>query len=156
MKGSGVFIGVNDPQDYCELPPLQYAEADAEAMARLMESRCGIEPVVLTGEQATRTNIEKAVRSAGRGDLFLFFYAGHGRHLGDHYHLYPYDTDASGYGTLSLGDLSRLWHRNFDYDHILAILDACRSEGGRGGGLDDPSLRDIKDMCQGTRRVEVI
>ncbi|MBP7053431.1 MAG: SUMF1/EgtB/PvdO family nonheme iron enzyme [Phycisphaerae bacterium] len=156
MASSGVFIGVNDPRDYGELGSLLYAEADAEAMARLMEDRCGVKPDVLTGSRATRTNIEKAVRSAGRGDLFVFICAGHDRHLGDHYYLYLCDTDASSYGMLSLGDLSRLWRRNFEYDHVLAILDACRSEGVRGGGLDDPSLRDIKAVCQGTRRVEVI
>jgi peptidyl-prolyl cis-trans isomerase C len=156
MRRYGVFVGVNQLAEYGELGPLRYAEADAEAMARLMEDCCGVKPEVLTGQQATRANIEKAVRGAGKGNLFVFFYAGHGRHLGDHYHLYPYDTDGSGYGTLSLGELSRLWHRNFGYDHVLAILDACRSEGGRGGSLNDAALRDIKGVCQGTRRVEVI
>jgi hypothetical protein len=159
MRRSALLIGINSYGPESGLAPLKYAEADAIALASLLEEKCGFETRTLLGIEATRDAIEENLFSAGQGDTFLFFFAGHGQMLSGQYKLYPADSTAAGLRALSFPELARHWQSEFGYERVLAILDACRDEmcGVRGSrGFEIAASRDISTSIQGNKWVEVL
>lgn len=60
---------------------LQYAEADAQGMAKVFRERFGYETEVLSAESATRQGLYDAIdrlKLVGPNSVFVFFFAGHG------------------------------------------------------------------------------
>ncbi|HKB14484.1 MAG TPA: caspase family protein, partial [Planctomycetota bacterium] len=150
-----VVVGIGEYLRGGKIPPLRFAEKDAEAMAAVLKDPglCGFpeERVrLLTGPDATRDEI---VRSLGtwlpdraRGaEIVLFYFAGHGvlRRLGERDeegYLFPYDADpddilARG---LAMSDVARCL-KGIEADALLLCFDCCHAgkvipRAGLGGG----------------------
>jgi len=79
----GVFVGISDYGGRAN--DLAYTAADAHRMSEALQEGGGMrasDAIVLTDREATRANVERAVRDvgarAGPDDMFVFFYSGHG------------------------------------------------------------------------------
>ncbi len=159
MKKHALLVGVNGYSENSGLMPLRFAEADAHDLSEVLHRAYGFSVTTLLGEKATRNAIEAALLSAGRGDVFLFFFAGHGQLLRGQYRLHPIDSASSGAGSLAFSDLAQIWHQGFGYPRVMALIDACRNEARalRGNkGLDSESMESIRGLTLGERWVEVI
>lgn len=82
----GVFVGISDYPG--EQNDLAYTADDARRVAAALADGAGMRQndfVVLTDAQATRANVERAVREvggrAGPNDIFVLFYSGHGNRV---------------------------------------------------------------------------
>ena len=156
-----LLVGVNGYQPESKLTPLKYAERDAQVMARELHA-CGFKVILLLGRAATQLQVQSALERCGQlgGSLFMFFFAGHGRMAKGGYHLYPYNSKSTGVGALSFESLAREWHtREFGFESVFAILDACRSElGGRGGGepLSAATCSHLVEATRGPKRLEIL
>jgi formylglycine-generating enzyme required for sulfatase activity len=145
-----LLVGINTYAPESNIPALRYAENDARDLAGVLSSRCDFQCETLLGPDATRTSILGALEEAGSGELFLFFFAGHGETVKGGYYLHPWDgRTESGLHSIPFTELPRHWEgAGFDYSHCVAILDACRtsltSRGRRGSGeLRQDDTRDI-------------
>src|SRR5579859_4501832 len=128
---------------------LQFAEADAAALAALLQDR-GDAVVSLLGPAATHAAIlaalQTAVRAIGRDGRLIFYFAGHGEidpYNAQAAYLLPADADPESlYLTaLSLDDLARRYLG--DSGSALALLDCCPAgpppasgDPGAGGNPD--------------------
>ena len=78
----GLFIGVNRSNDI-GIAPRRYAEEDARALADVFKYKFGFETRLLTGEGVREDDICCELEHIGSvitaGDLFVFFFAGHGK-----------------------------------------------------------------------------
>lgn len=81
-KKYALLVGIND---YINYNGLEGAVPDVQHMKAVLESKFGFLPVnekMLTDRDATRANILAALKEmsmkAGKGDLFVFHYSGHG------------------------------------------------------------------------------
>jgi uncharacterized caspase-like protein len=148
-------IGVNDcPQyvlaDGTRPRALQGAEADAAAVAELLEKRYGVAPermMVLLGDKARLADVEAALerlrRVARPEDTLVFYFAGHGTQVKDVRPLDEEDrldealclADSTARGERLLRDdqLGR-WLEDFPAGRVTAILDCCHA----GTGIKDP------------------
>ena len=159
MKRAALCVGVNGYPPDSGLVPLKYAEADAHGLADVLCHRYGFDTTLLCGAQATRDAIEQALIKCGSGDIFLFFFAGHGQLLKGQYHLHPVDSRVSGAKAIPFEFFGREWQGDFGYEKVLAVIDACRNEavGQRGQrGFSSVDSRDIVAATQGQRWVEVL
>jgi hypothetical protein len=85
----GLLIGI-DEYLYPEIPPLEGCVNDAELMANILEHRFGFPAAnltVLRDEAATRSAIlaelDRLVDRAGKGDIVVVHYSGHGSQMTD-------------------------------------------------------------------------
>ena len=106
---------------------------------------------ILTNDQATRQNIEKSfhqwlVQGSRRGDLVLFYFAGHGAQVEDFNGdeddkmdevLLPYDVVPRGGDNLITDDELGQWLRKLRNRNALVIIDACHSGGTRRSIKDE-------------------
>ena len=134
-------IGVNK---YEHIPGLDYAEADARGVAKVLSEQYGFKTVLLLGENAKGDDIRDAIRSlnrrAGPEDAVLFYFAGHGHTaknskgergfilpqnanvaLTEDAHLRDVDDVAIPMNTLG-DELDAL-----EAKHVLILLDSCFS-----------------------------
>ena len=131
-------------------PPLRGAEADADAIANALVEGFGFpeENVqLLKGTEATRaklqTAFEEMTRQAGRDDVFVFHFSGHGTRVPDRR---PFDepdkldealclADTNGEGeNLLIDDDLGLWLEVLPVRQVTVILDCCHA----GTGTKDP------------------
>ena len=133
----GVFVGISDYEG--DDNDLEYTADDARAIHRALSAGAGLrdgDAVTLLDDDATRTNVRRAVdeigRRAGPDDLFVFFYSGHGDRVARAGHQ-PADPDGLD-ETITLYDgdmtddemnemLSTVRAR------VLFVLDSCFSGG---------------------------
>ncbi len=154
-------VGINSYPLASGLLPLKYAEADTGAVAERLR-HFGFQTELLLGPQATRDHLEEALLEGIRdkGDVFIFYFAGHGQLIGGSLVLHPVDSKRGGQKALGFLQCYRTWHSDSGYQKILAILDACRYElgGARGPVTCTPeTTRDIQALAtQGQGRVEVL
>ncbi len=87
MQKKALLIGINGYKPGSGIPALKYAECDAAELGDVLSERCGFECETLLGPDASRNRILKALEGAGSGELFLFFFAGHGIHSSAGSHL---------------------------------------------------------------------
>jgi formylglycine-generating enzyme required for sulfatase activity len=160
--GWALLIGIND---YPNLPPqyqLDYATADAEALAKLLQTKFGFPReniTLLTNERATRQGILDALAELAdpdkvkEDDCVLVFFSGHGQTVelprlrggGEMGFLVPYDAkvdlssrpNAAQYYQYCIGmDELKRAAKLIPAKHILFIVDACYSglvlESSRG------------------------
>jgi hypothetical protein len=142
-------IGISDFADP-EIRDLTVGHADAEACADVLAKQCGFDQCwVLTNEQATRKNIENAIRrklpAATRpGDTVLIYWSGHGGRCADaegderdgfDEYLVPHDGQLTDVETVRrsmvLDDTFGRWIQELDGRRVLVVLDTCHS-GGQG------------------------
>lgn len=139
-KGVSLHVGINevDPDHYGSTMPLDFCIADADDMQQLAASR-GFESNRLVDAEATRdavvAEVQRAAKSLGDGDIFLFTYAGHGGQLPD----LNLDEDHGPDGdtldeTLCLYDgqliddeLYRLWAEFEEGVRVVTVFDCCHS-----------------------------
>ncbi len=87
MKKYGLFIGV-DEYDDPGIPSLSCAARDAREMASSFKHKLGFVTEVLTHDELKRgrrpfAELRRIGRELGPGDIFVFFFAGHGKTAGD-------------------------------------------------------------------------
>lgn len=150
---AGLFIGINNYPKESGFLPLRYAERDAIEAAAVFREKCGVEPTILLGEEATYYTIDDILSKVGEGELFVFFFAGHGTSVKGHQYLVPVDGDTAGRRRLGLEELGLRWQNSFQYKNILALIDACRNEHYRqasrgGGGLETAVRRDCERIVR--------
>ncbi|MBX3730768.1 MAG: caspase family protein [Candidatus Sumerlaeia bacterium] len=137
----GVFVGISK---YRHGKPLPNAAKDAAAMAGALEAMSGLQnPILLVDDAATVEGLRRAVarieRSAGRADLVIFYFAGHGVGLkssvGNETHAYmmlheaaPMESILAGSreGLVNMGSLVEMFS-GVRAKHKLVILDCCFS-----------------------------
>ncbi len=141
MKKYALLVGVEDYRDKM-ISRLQFACADATALAARLRDRCGFDHVRVladeSGEDAPDlVNIVTALRdSAGelrQDDLFLFFFAGHGVEKDGHGYLMARDSIQAfpEHGSLSL-ELLRKTFGGLSAGKRVLLLDACRNSPDAG------------------------
>jgi Tol biopolymer transport system component len=140
-------VGINRYAD--DSLSLQFARADAEAMAQLFRRRGGslyqvAEPIVLLDADATRTKIRQALRDmaqqARTQDTLVVFLAGHGTLIGQRYYFIPHELRRNDGQTLEDDVRQQGLAADVLGDSLAAvpalkrilILDTCASGGAVG------------------------
>jgi hypothetical protein len=155
-------VGINEYEN--PAMNLNYARADARAFSKAIQESgrsifTDIRVRTLFDRQATRENILKALEEvaakARPEDVFLFYYAGHGSMVENHFYFIPTEN-------VSLYQKERLANESIPaeaiqqkFSHIPAlkqvvILDACQS-GGSAGILAQRGAGEEKAMAQLSR-----
>ena len=127
-----LIIGINDYKDP-EIPDLETAVNDANAMANLLSERYGFEVKRLLDREATREAIYRALRSLASStegdDSVLIYYAGHGdldRLTNDGWWI-PVDAKGGDPVTYLNNFLVQTYMRSMKARHVLLISDSCYS-----------------------------
>lgn len=142
-----VIIGIGDYRSD-DIPDLKFAGADAEAVHRFLTSPAAgpfEEDHVrfLRDEEATGAALREALfvflQDAGRDDLVVIYYAGHGApdpRRPDNLYLLPYDADLGSLAVTGfpMWDVKTALRRQIDAERVIVIADACHSAGTQ---LDD-------------------
>lgn len=163
----GLFIGVNRYGQDSGLTDLRWAEDDARQLAELFRREFDFTVTTLLGDKASREAIERELnlrKMDQQGEIFAFFFAGHGAMDGNAFTLYPSGSKIEGDGSLAFSTFTNKWHNQFPYGKILAMIDACRRElqlpGTRGGGeqtFSDAIARDIdKQIKCGSALIDIV
>lgn len=140
-KAMSLHVGLNvvDQGHYLNsLVDLDFCVADADAMEQIAKDR-KFKPTKLIDDKATRKAVQDAVKEAakklGKGDIFLFSYAGHGGQVPDFDgdELQGPDGDTLDEtlclydGQLIDDELHRLWAEFAEGVRIVAVFDCCHS-----------------------------
>ena len=127
-----LIIGINDYKDP-DIPDLETAVNDANAMANLLSERYGFEVKLLLDRKATREAIYRALRSLTSSteadDSVLIYYAGHGdldRLTNDGWWI-PADAKGGDPVTYLNNFLIQTYMRSMKARHVLLISDSCYS-----------------------------
>ncbi len=163
-----IVVGVDRYEDI-SIRPLNYAVADAEAIARLIQ-KLGFPQeniTMLYNEEATRENFIKTFteisEQTGENDRLLVYWAGHGQServaLGEEGYLIPYDAESDGlaYSALSMDMISGLSRRPLA-KHQLFLVDACYgglAASTRGGASSKPA-RFLLDAMTRSKAIQII
>lgn len=149
MKRFGLFIGIDKYKN--GITSLKCAVSDAKALtAEFAKAQFDSVESLLNEEAHCETildQVETMVSEMQSGDLFLFYFSGHGREFGNtHYLLGPTaraNTEFYQRGSISLPELISISNR--PGIHRLFILDCCRSNilSDRDGSFSCDAARDI-------------
>ena len=127
-----LIIGINDYKDQ-NIPDLETAVNDANAMANLLSERYGFEVTLLLDRNATRESIYRNLRnlalSTEADDSVLIYYAGHGdldRLTHDGWWI-PADAKGGDPVTYLNNFLIQTYMRSMKARHVLLISDSCYS-----------------------------
>lgn len=159
-KSWAVVIGINA---YQNVPSLNYAVADAEAIAGTLES-CGFpagQITTLTDAKATRQNIMDLItgdlpRKMDEDDRLVLFFAGHGQDFdtpagGKLGYLIPSDGDPDYLASrcLSMRDVVN-WNELLPAKHILYVMDCCYGGlmASRRQGLDPNHPQYLEELTR--------
>ncbi|MBQ9772253.1 MAG: SUMF1/EgtB/PvdO family nonheme iron enzyme [Lentisphaeria bacterium] len=145
----GLFVGIDRYQN--GITPLQCAVSDASALT-VAFARAQFDRVEqLLNEDADDNTIldtvENLVNDLGPGDLFVFYFSGHGREFQDTHYLVGSTGRAAGRnyqrGSVSISELTEVSDK--PGLNRLFILDCCRSNilAGRDGAYVCDNARDI-------------
>lgn len=127
-----LIIGINDYKDP-DIPDLETAVNDANAIADLLSERYGFEVELLLDSKATREAIYRALRnltsSTEADDSVLIYYAGHGdldRLTNDGWWI-PVDAKGGDPVTYLNNFMVQTYMRSMKARHVLLISDSCYS-----------------------------
>jgi uncharacterized caspase-like protein len=133
-ESRALVIGVSKYPHYPAEKNLQFASADAETFARLLEQLGGVQSTIrLTDEEATRETIldtlENLVAGGPTERLFVFF-SGHGEVHRNTEELYLMPSDANpnrlaATGLLATDFITKL--KAIGAKHVFLFLDACHT-----------------------------
>lgn len=161
-----VVIGVDSPRDP-RIRPLEFAVADAEAVAAVLADSTGMarQITLLTAGRATKASVAKTItdelpRRVGSEDAVLIYFAGYGcpeldgSGASPSIHLVLDDTEHARLHTTSINLVSELsaWSRRLPANVVATVLDASFNglPGGRtfeGPGLwSGPRMRTLDRM----------
>ena len=136
MRKHALLVGVEDYRDKM-ISRLNFARADATALAERLSDRCGFDHVRVLADEGGEdepllVNIITALRDTSaelrQDDLFLFFFAGHGVEKDGHGYLLARDSLQAfpEHGSLSL-ELLRKTFESLAAKRRVLLLDACRN-----------------------------
>jgi hypothetical protein len=141
----------------CHLPPLRYAERDADALTAFLETDLRFMVRRLTGERATLDELLRAFRwlegttraSPHPSSRFVFHFSGHGQMAEEEDTAYlmlhdsdPRDPASTGLGLEQLvGELLPV----VGVPHALVLLDACHA--GFAAGVRDMTAGPVRQMA---------
>ncbi len=149
-----VLIGINAYSDE-KIRDLQFARADAEALAALLNARVeGSRHVtVLLDERATKSRIARVMtdelpREVSEDDDVLIFFAGHGSpevdvSCGDpSIHVITHDTSFTRLASTAINMVSELsaWVRRLQARQVAVVVDASFNGGAGGRTFEGPGL----------------
>ena len=147
-------VGIND---YTSAPGLRFARQDAQAMARALIEHCGFPKgnvVLMTDDRAvridapelypTRSNLRNRINRiaeiAGKDDVLVIFYSGHGVNLLGEAHLVPVDGNDRDPGSLVPLRWVTSTVESSSATQRMLILDACHA-GAKSGATNSPAER---------------
>jgi formylglycine-generating enzyme required for sulfatase activity len=163
MKKHALILGVRNYQSSM-MTSVPFADADAVALGRALEERCGFEAVVLAGGvegsksqptwERVREEFTRLTAGIGDGDEFFFGFCGHGIELDDQGLLLLPEADPEwpDEGTLPLRRIQTFLSR-IAAKRAFVHIDACRRDPLRGRGAGVATLpsalsRDLKGLVQ--------
>ena len=166
MKRHALFVGVDEYTDPT-IKPLNFPSEDATALASVFQWQLNFDRVEKLTNPAHAPEVVDAVkditRGLGPGDLFLFFFAGHGFRVKENHVLVcaqdefiDLEDEEAG---LSVGRLKKRMQGPWNQ---MIVLDACqndiRATRGADGGVASRDLAiihavDRQDSCSGLRIV---
>ena len=157
-KRLALVIGVNRAPDSFSAS-LEYADADAEAMAHVLKNYCHFELLMppLVNEQADSQAVKEAVRTLARDrtddDFLLLYFSGHGFPMtieAGRQDIYLVTSNFSQIGVREdeNAHFSMRWLRDKFYiptqaGRVLIVLDCCYA-GDYGRTAPDPYLEELK------------
>jgi len=142
-----VIVGINAYAD-ARIPDLKYAESDARAVyATLTDPKIGRFPkenvTLILGKQATPSAIKAALyklRGAGKDDLVVIFYSGHGAKEGDEAFWVTQNADAKALPVTSLTNSDiRKRLAEIPSQRLVMLLDCCYAASTVKKSLVDPT-----------------
>lgn len=163
-KSYAVVVGVNRyPLADGKVSDLEYARADAEAVARRLQ-QMGFEVTLLVDEAATRDGILGALEDissrAQQRDRIVFYFAGHGDTRQGFENKFQgfilpsnYDPHKHRATAISMEDLKGI-SDGIKANHMLYAMDSCfsgslvRSRSGLGGQLNANLYEHIKKLTE--------
>ena len=134
-KRIALIVGINYEGSE-SLSKLNGAEADAQKVHDILQTKYGFESRLLSGAAATRSGMLAALTGATKGltdsDCFLFYFAGHGEPDGKNFYLVPFGATARDSDSqLNVGDVLNKANKKddegFKARHALFLLDCCYS-----------------------------
>jgi hypothetical protein len=149
-----VIVGINTYAD-AKIKDLQFARADAEALAALLSDRVdgGRQVTVLLDDRATKARIarvltEELPQRVRPEDDVLVFFAGHGSpevdaSCGDpSIHAVTHDTAYSRLGSTAINMVTELsaWVRRLPARHVAIVVDASFNGAAGGRTFEGPGL----------------
>ena len=141
-----VIVGINDYAD-AAIPDLKYAESDAKAVYdTLTDAKIGRFPkdnvTLLLGAQATNDNIKAALyglRGAGKDDLVVIFYSGHGAKEGDEAFWVTQTAKRKALPATALPNTDiRKFFAKIPSQKMVVLLDCCYAASTVKKSLADP------------------
>ena len=148
MKRVALFVGVDEYEDG-SIADLLYAVEDAYGLAAAFETLLGFERVERMRNPAGKKDILRKVREVtsglGKGDLFFFYFAGHGYRVKENHVLVcagdEYALLEDEYDGLPMGLLKK--QARGPWDRML-VIDACQNDIRKTRGADEGvSERDL-------------
>jgi LysM repeat protein len=147
MKRVGLFVGIDKYEN--NIQPLRFACLDARALHKVFRKRFDVVTELLNDE-ATSDDILKKVQqmteNLNPGDLFVFYFAGHGREIDGVHNLVGINGWSDPVYTQGLATIPQLLHASAVPGlNRLFILDCCRVDllAGRSGVYACPTSRDL-------------
>lgn len=149
-----VIIGINEYADQ-KIHDLQFARADAEALAAMLNTRVeGSRHVTVlldglaTKSRITRVMTEELPREVTEDDDVIIYFAGHGSpevdlSCGDpSIHIITHDTEYTRLASTSINMVSELsaWVRRLQARHVAVVVDASFNGGAGGRTFEGPGL----------------
>ena len=149
-----------------EIPDLQYAAADAQAMRDFLTSEAAgpfeeDHILFLSDENATVDAVRQAMfvflQRADWNDLVVIYFAGHGApdpNRPDNLYLLPHDADLDALAATAfpMWDVKTALRRQISAERVIVISDACHS-GGTQEGLENPINGTFADLFTPSRRL---
>lgn len=135
-KKYGLFVGINK---YTTSNPLYGCVNDAMMMRQTLQTKFGFLPAnntLLTDAAATRdgimSNLKKYQAIAGKGDIFVFHYSGHGTLFPD---MYSEDQDETNLTYLEVFNpdtkQNEVWYPRAKYDSAIVPVDSDMRTSGK-------------------------
>ncbi len=162
-----VIVGISDYRSE-DIPDLQYAGSDAEAVFRFLTSSPAgpfqdDHVLFLQDQEATGAAMREALfvflQKADWNDLVVIYYAGHGAPdpaRPDNLYLLPYDADLHSLASTGfpMWDVKTALRRQIDAERVIVIADACHAAGTQEGlSEENPIAGGFSQLFTPSRRL---
>lgn len=134
-KKYGLFVGINK---YTTANPLYGCVNDAMMMRQTLQTKFGFlaaNNTLLTDAAATRegilSNLKKYQALAGKGDIFVFHYSGHGTLFPDMYSEDQDETNLTYLEVMNEQGKMEVWYPRGKYDSAIVPVDSDMTTSGK-------------------------